>query len=187
MQIGRSRWLRRKAALADVKAAGLSGTVEIKCLRYAADQAAEIHARPRSPTLTATDLDADSAVMRVPESSTCGTPCLYEETSIVHTVKVSDDMRIRRSAGIWADLVDTESEDLDGKEKRADGQSTAAESASNGENESPAADSEREDSRLTQRMWTAVDIRGPHGPVDSTSAIRIIADAWAGTLRRSSC
>ena len=96
------------------------------------DQAAEIQARPRSPTPTATGLDADSAVMRVPESSTCGTPHLYEETNLVHTVKVSDDMRIRRSAGIWADLVDMESEDLDGKENGADGQSTAAESASNG-------------------------------------------------------
>ena len=60
-------------------------------------------------------------VMRVPEFSTCGTSCLYEETNLVHTVKVSDDMRIRRSAGIWADLVDTESEDLDGKENGADG------------------------------------------------------------------
>ena len=169
----------KEAALAGVKAAGLSGTVEIECLRYAADQAAGIQARPRSPTPTATGLDADSAVMRVPESSACGTPCLYEETNLAHTVKVSNDMRIGRSAGTWADLVGTESEDMDGKEKRADGQSTAAESASNGENESPAADSEREDSWLTQRMWTAVDSRGPHGPVHSTSAIRIIADAWA--------
>ena len=118
----------------------------------------------QKPTPTAAGLDADSAVMRVPESSACGTPHLYEETNIVHTVKVSDDMRIRRSAGIWADLVDTESEDFDGKENGADGQSTAAESASSGENESPAAD----------------------GPVDSISAIRIIADAWAD-LRRSSC
>ena len=42
-----------------------------------------------------------------------------------------------------------------------------------------AADSGREDSWLTRRMRTAVDSRGPDGPVDSTSAIRIIADAWA--------
>ena len=54
--------------------------------------------------------------------------------------------------------------------------------ASNGENESPAAHSEREDSWLTQRMWTAVDIRGPHGPVDCTSAVRI-ADLWADLVR----
>ena len=36
---------------------------------FAADQAAESQARPRSPTLTATGLDAELAAMRVPESS----------------------------------------------------------------------------------------------------------------------
>ena len=121
--------------------------------------------------------------MRVPERSTCATPDLYEEMNLVHTVKVSDDMRIRRSAGMWAELVDSEREDsqqtdlatpsegrherstwnppsVDGKKNGADGQSTAAESASSGENDSQAADSQREDSWLTQRMWTAVASTG---------------------------
>ena len=39
---------KKEAALASVKAAGLSGTMEIERLSYAADQAAGIQARPRS-------------------------------------------------------------------------------------------------------------------------------------------
>ena len=87
--------VRRDKAKFD-QSAGLLGTVEIERLRYAADQAARIQARPTSPIPSATGLDADLAATRVPESSMCGTPDLYEEMNLVHTVNVSDDMRIRR-------------------------------------------------------------------------------------------
>ena len=115
----------------------------------------------------------------------CGMPDLYEEMNLVHTIKVSDNMRIRRSAGKWADLVGRQERStwnllcVDGKKNGADGQSTA-ESASSGESESPAADSEREDSRLTQRMWTAVDSTGStHNGRTNAMLIGRIAGIWA--------
>ena len=58
------------------QSAGLSGTVDVERLKNAADQAAGIQARSRSPTLAATGLDADSAALRVPRDSV--TQCVGE-------------------------------------------------------------------------------------------------------------
>ena len=150
------------------QSAGLSGTMEVERRSYAVDQAAGIQSRPRSPTPAATGLDADSAALRVPESPMCGTPdpsqcvgALREAAAVnapecrgpeLGAASASNHRATPASGERWADLSDE-----------------CGEAGWTG----------RSASRTEPSSVEAATFREAYGPVDSTSAVRIIADVWA--------
>ena len=134
-----------EAALAGVKVAGFSGTMEIERLSCAADQAAKIQARPGSPTPAAAGIDADSAALRVPESSMCGTPDPYEEMNMDS---------VTQCVGALREAAAVNFPECRGPELGASAAwnpMRAAESTSDGENESAYAKTQGSQSGLTWR------------------------------------
>ena len=160
---------------------GLSGTMEIERLSHAADQAAGIQTRPRSPTPAATGLDADSAALRVPESSMCGTPDPYEEMNMDSVTQCVGALREAAAVNV---------PECRGPELGAASAPNHRATPASGERWADLSDecgeagwTGRSASRTEPSSVEAATFREACGPVDSTSAVRIIADVWADLVR----
>ena len=159
------------------QSAGLSGTMEVERRSYAVDQAAGIQSRPRSPTPAATGLDADSAALRVPESPMCGTPDPYEEMNMDS---------VTQCVGALREAAAVNAPECWGPELGAASASNHRATPASGERWADLSDecgeagwTGRSASRTEPSSVEAATFREAYGPVDSTSAVRIIADVWA--------